>query len=144
MHLMLGPAILCRLLSNDPRLAPDARDYMDRAQRISVPAMSLTAIWRWHEEGRLTGDPAEVLKTLMAQGIPVIGLGASTYQTLANNPRLAGATNAPMNARLIVAQALTESAILLTEDREQARLAPSNTLWSPSTSLSEKSHEQYP
>lgn len=132
MHLMLAPEVLCRLLSGDPALSAEAKRMLRLARMLSVPAASLSVLAAWGEDGTLEGDLLDVITLLEHQGVTVVPLNANAFRVLGQRELLTPqAMGIPLQDRLVLAQAIASSAMLLTENQPLFHLAPGNALWLP-------------
>lgn len=134
MHAMLAPDLLCRVLTDDPRLSREAHLCLQRARVISVPAAGMTQLMAWQATGRFRGDLMELVSLLEAQGVQVVPLTNDTFRTLHAQPwHTPGQRNAGVSLtdQLVMATAITANAVLLTEHQSLAQMAPANSLWLP-------------
>lgn len=133
MHVMLAPEVLCRLLAGDPQLSRDAREYIGKARMVSVPACAFSILVDWQASGRITGEPLEILELLESQGVLIVPLTTAVFRQLYafGWAGAAAPDTPPLAERLLLAQAATASATLLTENLALSQFAPGHSLWMP-------------
>lgn len=119
-RLLLDTHLLLWVLSAPGRLSTEVRRDISKSE-VLVSAASIWEIAIRFAAGKLEHDPAIVLHEAAACGfdmLPVTGLHA------ARSADLKAANNKDPFDRLLVAQALCESLILLSNDDALARYAP--------------------
>lgn len=118
MRLLLDTHALLWSLDGDKRLGPTARSLLaDRVNRILVSKASLWEIAFKAQTGKLNAEIQGISDTLGRNGVTLLGVGIAHLITLTGLPRQ---HCAPFD-HLLIAQAIAESATLISDDRWMAR-----------------------
>lgn len=113
MKLLLDTHALLWWLSDDPKLGDHARDLIaDPANDILVSAVSLWEILVKVRAGKLVADIQEILDEMKVQGFELLEIGPAHLLVLATLPMH---HKDPFD-HLLIAQAIAEEAIFLSED----------------------------
>jgi len=117
-RLLLDTHALLWSMSDDPQLGPTARELIiDPANDVLVSIVSLWEIVIKTKLGKLDASLAEVDDALDEQGFSRLGIALPHLETL---------TGLPLHHRdpfdhLLIAQAIAEGAVFVTNDRNAAR-----------------------
>ncbi len=112
MRLLLDTHIFLRSVADSPRLSAEARRSIAAAEEVCVSAASIWEVAIKSGLGKIRGDITELANSIEESGfveLPVTALHAASVATLPLHHR------DPFD-RLLVAQAMTEPLVLLTED----------------------------
>ena len=118
MRLLLDTHALLRSMSDDPQLGPTARELIiDLANDVLVSIVSLWEIVIKTKLGKLDASLTEIDAALDEQGFSRLGIALPHLETL---------TGLPLHHRdpfdhLLIAQAIAEGAVFVTNDRNAAR-----------------------
>lgn len=116
MRLLVDTHIFLWLMSDSRKLKPEAKRLIAEADAVYVSAASMWEISIKVALRKLTADPQDLLGTIAQAGLvelPVTLRHAARVATLPLHPE----HNDPFD-RLLVAQALTEPLLLLTDDAQ--------------------------
>lgn len=114
MRLLLDTHALLWSLDGDKRLGPTTRSLLaDRANDVLVSMASLWEIALKTQAGKLNADIQGISDTLIRNGVITLGVNVAHLTTLTGLPRH---HRDPFD-HLLIAQAITESATLMSEDR---------------------------
>lgn len=113
MRLMLDTHVLLWWLQDNARLGPRARGFIaDPANQIMISVATPWEISVKHRIGKMDNSGAAVLDTLVEQGMTMIDLSPAHLRVLEAMPLH---HRDPFD-HLIIAQALAEQAIVVTDD----------------------------
>ncbi len=122
MKLLLDTHALLWWLSDDDRIAPQARELIsDPGNDVLVSAASLWEIVVKVRVGKLEADVEAISEALGRQDFTWLGIDADHLRTLARLP-LHPNHRDPFD-HLLIAQAITEEAIFVSEDRHVSQYA---------------------
>ncbi|CAN5130031.1 type II toxin-antitoxin system VapC family toxin [soil metagenome] len=114
MRILLDTHILLWALSSDPRLSNEAVKLIgDSKNEVLVSAASIWEISIKYSLGRLSHSPAEITEAAISTGFSQLPIAFEHCHALAALP----AVHSDPFDRMLIAQSLTEPAILVTHDR---------------------------
>lgn len=120
MKVLLDTHALLRWLADDDRLGRQAREMIaDQDHEVLVSAASLREIVVEVRVGTLEADSEDVLRSIGRQGFTLLAIGPSHLAALGGLPRYPDHRD-PFDHPLI-AQAITEAATFVSEDRDTPR-----------------------
>ena len=118
MKLLLDTHALLWWLDDDQRLGARARELIaDPGNDVLVSVVSLWEIVVKTRIGKLEADCREVFRAIERDGFLLLGIGLPHLLTLAG---LAAHHRDPFD-HLLIAQAITEAAVFMSEDRNVSR-----------------------
>ena len=120
MKLLLDTHALLWWLGDDRRLGSKARDMIaDPTNRVMVSAVTLWEIAVKVRVGKLEADIADIVEAVARDGFILLGIGPTHLRALAGLPFHEDHRD-PFD-HLLVAQAISEGATFLSEDRHTPR-----------------------
>lgn len=114
MNILLDTHILLWALNDDPKLTSYARNMIDKANNIYVSAASIWEISVKQNIGKLEADVSVIVEHLDALGIEQLAI---SWQHAANVNQLPLHHKDPFD-RMLIAQAISEPLVLLTNDQQ--------------------------
>lgn len=115
--LLLDTHVLVWWLHGDPRLSQRARARVSGAKRVCVSTISLWEVAIKASTGRMTVDMDDMVASIAAYGFDALSIGYDHAMALTTLPLI---HRDPFD-RMLVAQSLSESLVLLTADRVLSR-----------------------
>ncbi len=114
MKLLLDTHVLLWWIGDDPRIGPHSQSLLrDRSNHVLVSVVSLWEIAIKAQVGKLVADVREILGGLEQDGFDGLGVTVDHLAALIGLPRH---HKDPFD-HLLIAQAITENATLMSEDR---------------------------
>lgn len=119
MRLLIDTHIFLWLVSDSRELKPQTRQWLVEADAVYVSAASIWEIAIKVALKKLKADPAELVDAMVKTGLKELPITAKHAAMLATLPQFPD-HNDPFD-RLLVAQALTEPLLLVTNDKQLVR-----------------------
>lgn len=114
MNILLDTHILLWALNDDPKLTSYARNMIDKSSNIYVSAASIWEISIKQNIGKLEADVSVIVEHIDALGIEQLAIN---WQHAANVNQLPLHHKDPFD-RMLIAQAISEPLVLLTNDQQ--------------------------
>ena len=117
MKLLLDTHVLLWWLADDPQLGKQARALLaDPGNEVIVSKVSLWEIVVKLRVGKLAADIGEIATTIQRDNFTLLDIGIAHLRALEDLPKH---HRDPFD-HLLIAQAITEAAIFMTDDRQAA------------------------